>query len=248
MFRCLSCGSSGALLTTFQSRSNLVKLTPVITPTFFSPYHRTFRCLGLAGPLVLFSLNSFRGPTRQSQSLFLFLLAKLPPCTPRPYAAPPPPLPRRPSTAARAQLLPNFAAAPRASARARAAPVPAPRCAALRSPAPPAPRAVAFHEQRRRFAAPPHARSPAPLPYSSRSKGSVSLPTPFDQAHSRCSRNCLLGLSSISSLICKGMTFTPCCKVKFLSYIILCTHVYIYLCLDHTHKNLVTYLCTCSHR
>jgi len=193
MFRCLSCGSSGALLTTFQSRSNLVKLTPVITPTFFSPYHRTFRCLGLAGPLVLFSLNSFRGPTRQSQSLFLFLLAKLPPCTPRPYAAPPPPLPRRPSTAARAQLLPNFAAAPRASARARAAPVPAPRCAALRSPAPPAPRAVAFHEQRRRFAAPPHARSPAPLPYSSRSRSSVSLPTPLDQAHSRCSRNCLLG-------------------------------------------------------
>ena len=62
MFRCLSCGSSGALLTTFQSRSNLVKLTPVITPTFFSPYHRTFRCLGLAGPLVLFSLNPSAGP------------------------------------------------------------------------------------------------------------------------------------------------------------------------------------------
>jgi hypothetical protein len=79
VFRCLSGGSSDALLTTFQSRSNLVKLTPVITPTFFSPYHRTFRCLGLAGPLVLFPLNSFRGPTRQSHSLFFFLHAKPPP-------------------------------------------------------------------------------------------------------------------------------------------------------------------------
>ena len=76
---------------------------------------------------------------------------------------------------------------------ARAAPAPAPRCAALRCPAPLAPRAPAFHEQRRRFAAPPHTRSPAPLPYSSRSKGCVTLPTPLDQAHSRCSRNCLLG-------------------------------------------------------
>ena len=152
-----------------------------------------------------------------SVSVTVFLPhAKPSPCTSRPYAAPPPPLLRRLSAAARAPLLHRFAAAPRANARARAAPAPAPRSVALRSPAPPAPRAVAFHEQRRRFTAPPHARSPAPLPYSSRSKGSVSLPTPFDQAHSRCSRNCLLGLSSISSLICKGMTFTPCCKVKFL--------------------------------
>ena len=137
MFRCLSCGSSGALLTTFQSRSNLVKLTPVITPTFFSPYHRTFRCLGLAGPLVLFSLNSFRGPTRQSQSLFLFLLAKLPPCTPRPYAAPPPPLLRRLSAAARAPLLHRFAAAPQTSrsfTASRARPSHAAPAPLLRSP------------------------------------------------------------------------------------------------------------------
>ena len=62
MFRCLSGGSSGALLTTFQSRSDLVKLTPVITPTVFSLHHRTFRCLGLAGPLVMFSLNLSAGP------------------------------------------------------------------------------------------------------------------------------------------------------------------------------------------
>ena len=111
----------------------------------------------------------------------------------RPFAAPPPPLPRRRPTAARALPLLHLAAAPRASTRARAAPAPAPRCAALRCPAPPAPHAPAFHEQRRRFAAPPHTRSPAPLPYSSRSKGCVTLPTPLDQAHSRCSRNCLLG-------------------------------------------------------
>ena len=65
----------------------------------------------------------------------------------------------------------------------------APPYAALRRPH----RAPPFHEQRRRFAAPPHTRSPAPLPYSSRNKGCVTLPTPLDQAHSRCSRNCLLG-------------------------------------------------------
>ena len=142
--------------------------------------------------MFCFSLNPSAGPRVSLTHCSSSFSRNRHPHT-RPYAAPPPPLPRRPSTAARAPLLLHFAAAPRASTRARAAPVPAPRCAALRCPAPPAPRAAASHVQRRRFAAPPHARSSAPLPYSSRSKGSVSLPTPLDQAHSRCSRNCLLG-------------------------------------------------------
>ena len=64
MFRCPSNGSSGALLTTFSSLSDLVNITPMFTPTQFSQHHRIFRCLGLAGPPVLFSLNPSAGPTR----------------------------------------------------------------------------------------------------------------------------------------------------------------------------------------
>ena len=92
--------------------------------------------------------------------------------------APPLPHARRSCSTSPPRLTPALAHAPRLRPR---------------HAAPPAPRAAASHVQRRRFAAPPHARSSAPLPYSSRSKGSVPLPTPLDQAHSRCSRNCLLG-------------------------------------------------------
>ena len=38
----------------------------MFTPTLVSQHHRNFRCLGLAGPPVLFSLNPSAGPTRQS--------------------------------------------------------------------------------------------------------------------------------------------------------------------------------------
>ena len=111
MFRCLSGGSSGALLTKFQSRLDLVKLTPVTTPTVFSLHHRTFRCLGLAGPPVMFSLNPFAGP-RVSLTPVSLPPRETAALHPRPYAAPPPPLLRRLSAAARAPLLHRFAAAP----------------------------------------------------------------------------------------------------------------------------------------
>jgi len=70
MFRCLSGGSSGApvdhVSTSFRSGQ---RCSDGYTGAF-SLNHRTFRCLGLAGPLVLFSLNSFAGPTRQSHHCF----------------------------------------------------------------------------------------------------------------------------------------------------------------------------------
>jgi len=137
MFRCLSGGSSGALLTTFQSRSNLVKLTPVITPTFFSPYHRTFRCLGLAGPPVMFSLNPSAGP-RVSLSLCFSSSSRN--CRPAPRARTPlrrrhsrdaPPLPHARSSCPTSppRHAPALAHAPRLCPRHAAPP-----CAPLRRP------------------------------------------------------------------------------------------------------------------
>ena len=58
-------------MTTFSSLSDLVNITPMFTPTQFSQHHRIFRCLGLAGPPVLFSLNPSAGPTRQLHTVFL---------------------------------------------------------------------------------------------------------------------------------------------------------------------------------
>ena len=52
----------------------------------FSPNHRIFRCLGLAGPRVLFSLNSYAGPTRQLHTFFL-LPREPPPLTHQTAAA-----------------------------------------------------------------------------------------------------------------------------------------------------------------
>ena len=144
MFRCLSGGSSGApfdhVLISFRSGQHCSDGYS----DAFSLNHRTFRCLGLAGPLVLFSLNPSAGP-RVSLSHCLSSFSRNRRPLTRPHAAPPPPLQRRPSATASAPLLLCFAAAPRACTRARAAPAPAPRCAALRCPAPPAPRAAAFH-------------------------------------------------------------------------------------------------------
>ena len=69
------------LLTTFSSQPDLVKLKPVDTPMPISPNHRIFRCLGLAGPLVLFSLNSSAGPTRQSHTFVSSSSRNRRPCT-----------------------------------------------------------------------------------------------------------------------------------------------------------------------
>ena len=196
------------MTTVFSSLSDLVNLTPVFTPTLVSQHHRIFRCLGLAGPPVLFSLNPSAGP-RVSFTIFL------PPretaaLHPRPYAAPPPPLLRRPSAAARAPLLLLFAVAPRATLAPRTHRAYAYACAALRRPAP---RAAAIPNQCRRGTFP--ISTCAPLTYSRHCQGSDPFPKLFVQAPSRCSRNCLLGFSSVSSLICKGMAYTLFGDVKF---------------------------------
>jgi len=131
----------------------------------------------LAGPPDMFSLNPSAGPRVSLTHCFSSSreTVALHPAPVRRSAAATPAPPLRCRT--RAAPAPLRRRATRQRSRTRRA------CA----------RATASHVQRRRFAAPPHARSSAPLPYSSRSKGSVPLPTPLDQAHSRCSRNCLLG-------------------------------------------------------
>ena len=65
-------------MTTFSSLSDLVNITPMFTPTQFSQHHRIFRCLGLAGPPVLFSLNPSAGPTRQSPCFSSFSRTRRP--------------------------------------------------------------------------------------------------------------------------------------------------------------------------
>ena len=93
------------LLTTFSSQSDLVKVTPVITPMLFSLDHRNFRCFRVGGPARPVSLNLSAGPA--SQSLFFLLpretAAPAPASSPvrrtaaaaplhrRPLAPPPPP-------------------------------------------------------------------------------------------------------------------------------------------------------------
>ena len=182
-----------SLLTTFSTKSDLVKFKPVITPMVFSLNHRNFRCLeGWRARSSCFT-NLSAGPAHQSQRFLFFLLAKPPPCLRcRTRAAPPPPLLRRPSAAARAPLLLHYAAASRATpaprtrracARATTASPCAARTARRRLPRPAPPLRSTFP--------PSHAHSSALLPYSRRSKGSDSFPSPFDQAPSRCSTNCL---------------------------------------------------------
>ena len=104
----------------------------MITPTVFSPNHRTFRCLGLAGPPDMFSLNPSAGPRVSLTHCFSSFSRNCRPHT-RPFAAPPPPLTRR------------LLATPRRR-RARSSPLrrrpratpPLPRCcsAVARAPAP----------------------------------------------------------------------------------------------------------------
>ena len=79
------------LLTMFSSQSDLVKVTPVITPMLFSLNHRNFRCLRVGGPARPVSLNLSAGPARQSLSLSFVYLANRRPRA----AAAPPPSPRR---------------------------------------------------------------------------------------------------------------------------------------------------------
>ena len=90
-------------MTKFQFRTDSVNFAPMVTPMLFSLNHRTFRCLGLAGPLVLFSLNSSAGPTRQSHTFVSSSSRNRRPCTRartplrrrHSCVVPPPPLTRR---------------------------------------------------------------------------------------------------------------------------------------------------------
>ena len=181
----------------------------MITPTVFSPNHRTFRCLGLAGPPVMFSLDLSAGP-RVSLTHCISSSSRNRRPAPAPVRRSAPPLLRRPSAAARAPLLLLFAVAPRATPAPRTHRTCAYASAALSRPAP---RAAAIPNQRRRNTFPISTR--APLTYSRRCQGSDPFPKLFVQAPSRCSRNCLLGFSSVSSLICKGMAYTLFGDVKF---------------------------------
>ena len=83
----------------------------MFTPTQFSQHHRIFRCLGLAGPPVLFSLNPSAGPTRQSHC-----------CSSLSRNCRPAPVPVRRSAAARAPPARHSKPPPRPSSSLRRRP------------------------------------------------------------------------------------------------------------------------------
>ena len=95
IFRCLPSGSFDALLlTVVQTRTDLVKLTPVNTLMLISLHHRFFRCLRFCGPADSVSLIFLVGPTRQPYAPLRPLqieTAAAPPSCPTPA----PPLRRR---------------------------------------------------------------------------------------------------------------------------------------------------------
>ena len=100
----------------------------------FSPNHWIFRCLGLAGPRVLFSLNSSAGPTHQLHTFFL-LPREPPPLTHQTAAArthaaaAPRPFPRRACAAPALRL-----SHPRTARSAPAPPAAAARCPRATTP------------------------------------------------------------------------------------------------------------------
>ena len=194
-------------MTTFSTLSDLVNITPVKTPMHLYLHHRIFRCLGLAGPLVLFSLNPSAGPTRQLHSVFL---------PPRETAAPaPPPVRRRRARALHCKPPPLLllCAASRARSHNRA-PLLLRRCSAATlappysAPTPPAsrrPRAAVILVQRRL-----HRCSSCSTP-----SHCTSLQAKFEVPSTLCpsARQVfeelpLRPFSSFSSLFCKGMAYT----------------------------------------
>ena len=177
-------------MTTLSTLSDLVNITPVKTPMHMYLNHRIFRCLGLAGPHVLFSLNPSAGPTRQLHTLFRLPREPSPRATaaPRPYAAAQPPLAHNSSAP---PPLPCSATARALQRRACAAPAPCLRhlCAADHAPPPskssvvacsastPSPHAVHLHP-------------PLGSPHAQGTELTVPLP-PCALLHSRCSTDCL---------------------------------------------------------
>ena len=173
----------------------------------FSQYHRIFRCLGLAGPPVLFSLNLSAGPTRQSHCCSSLSRNCRPAPVPvrRSAAARAPPArhskpPPRPSSSLRHRTRsPTLAhAAPalllRSHTRAQAASVPPTR---RRSPPPSA-----------SLQAPAsllHSTAPLLLPYTSL-QAKFEVPSTLCLSARQVFEELPLRLFSLfSSLFCKGM-------------------------------------------
>ena len=179
-------------MTTFHFRSDPVNVAPMVTPALFPLNHRTFRCLGLAGPPVLFSLNPSAGP-RVSFTVFL---------PPRETVALHPAPVRRSAAAT---------PTPPLRCRTRAAPAPlrrratdhAPAHRLSRAPEPRSRRPVPrLHRLQAADRAPPSSSSsaacitapPAPLlPIAQAYKTNLKFLPPFARVHAKCSRNCHLG-------------------------------------------------------
>ena len=117
----------------FSSQSDLVKVTPVITPMLFSLNHRNFRCFRVGGPARPVSLNLSAGPACQPHVLLLPTRTaafrrplhrrrracahrSTPPPLLVPCAAAPPPLTRRSATDRAPTRRRSHAAAPRTPA------------------------------------------------------------------------------------------------------------------------------------
>ena len=165
----------------------------MITPTVFSPNHRTFRCLGLAGPPVMFSLNPSTGPrvslthcvssSCETVALHPAPVRRSAAATPAPplrcrTRAAPAPLSRRATDLAPVHRL-SRATEPRSRR-------PAPRLRRLQA----ADRAPPSSSSSAACTAAP----PAPLlPFAQAYKPNLKFLPPFARVHAKCSRNCHLG-------------------------------------------------------
>ena len=163
----------------------------------------------MAGPPVLFSLNPSAGPTRQSPCFSSFSRNR------RPASRARTPLRRRSRAACsplQAAVAPElFTAPPPALAHTRARY----SCAAAPQPFARPSRACATHAPPLTTAVglSPSASKPSPQYCSTSSplhefQARFGVLCTLDSVHKRCSRNCLLGCSSISSLFSKGMAYT----------------------------------------
>ena len=227
-------------MTTFSSQIRSGQSYTGVYTDAFSQHHRIFRCLGLAGPLVLFSLNSSTGPTRQSHTFVSSSSRNRRPSTRartplrrrHSCAVPPPPLTRRllatPSrrgaralhcAAARARTHLSCAAAPQPYARPRRA------CA---THAPPLTAADGLSPSASK--PPPHSAAPLLLPRAS-IHARFEFSPPWVRVPARCSRNCLLGVFfvyfSTDTWISKGMVLPHlACVVSSSSYpFYTCLHI-----------------------
>ena len=197
----------------FSSQSDLVKVTPVITPMLFSLNHRNFRCFRVGGPAHPVSLNLSAGPASQSLSFLLprETAAPAPASSPVRHAEAAAPLHRRPLAPPPPPLTHCFTARTPLVAR------------STRTPAPPLFRSAAAHHRRRRNFL---SRTASPDPHL-HPRASIharfEFPPPLVRVPARCSRNCLLGVFfvyfSTDTWISKGMVLPHlACVVSSSSY------------------------------